>query len=390
MEILYALVFLLLPAAVLYVVHHQRWAQKIGVIVLCYIAGLLAGNFGWVPEEAVGVQKSISEVTVALALPMLLFTLDIRQWSKMAGRAMLSMLFAITSVVTLATLLFYLLRGEGGEATSHLAAMAVGLYTGGTPNLAAIKAALDIPHSQYIVFHSLDTVLGGVYLLAMLTVGIPFFRWLLGKPSESENGVDSPAVRIDESQAFETENYAPLFHRENTPQLGQILALSGLILGVSLGLSQWAKSFFELQSNSALTIVFLTTFGMLLSFNGRVRALALSYRTGMYLIYIFCFTVATMASVDELAKVNFSITVFVFGTIGGSLLLHALLCKLAGVDSDTFMVTSVSAICSPPFVPLLVKALGNPGLLLSGMTTGIIGYALGNYLGISLALLLQS
>ncbi len=38
---------------------------------------------------------------------------------------------------------------------------------------------------------------------------------------------------------------------------------------------------------------------------------------------------------------------------------------------------------------VLMKALGNPGVLLSGMTTGIIGYALGNYLGVSLALLLQ-
>ena len=97
-----------------------------------------------------------------------------------------------------------------------------------------------------------------------------------------------------------------------------------------------------------------------------------------------------MANLDDLAELSLSITLFVFGTVAGSLLLHAVLCKLAGVDSDTFMVTSVAAICSPPFVPLLVKALGNPGVLLSGMTTGIIGYALGNYLGISLALFLQS
>ena len=37
----------------------------------------------------------------------------------------------------------------------------------------------------------------------------------------------------------------------------------------------------------------------------------------------------------------------------------------------------------------MARALGNPGAILSGMTTGIIGYALGNYLGISLALFLQ-
>jgi hypothetical protein len=174
------------------------------------------------------------------------------------------------------------------------------------------------------------------------------------------------------------------------PQVFAILLLSVLVLLAALGLSRFLQSIFAVQSTAALTIIFLTTLGMALSFDRRVRSLALSYKTGMYLVYVFCFVVATLAKLDDIARVGFTVTVFVFGTVAGSLLLHALLCKLAGVDSDTFMVTSVAAICSPPFVPLLVKALGNPGVLLSGMTTGIIGYALGNYLGVSLALLLQN
>jgi uncharacterized membrane protein len=96
-----------------------------------------------------------------------------------------------------------------------------------------------------------------------------------------------------------------------------------------------------------------------------------------------------MAGLGELVRVDMSVAVFIAGTIVGSLTLHTLLCKLARIDSDTFMVTSVAAVCSPPFVPMLARALNNPGTILSGMTTGIIGYALGNYLGISLALVLQ-
>ncbi len=384
MAIIYTLIFLCVPAGMLYLAHHQPWAQKIGVILLCYLAGLLVGNFGLVPDAAAHVQQSVTGITVALALPMLLFTLDIRQWSKMAGTAILSMLFATASVVTLATVLFYIFRGEGVETSSHLAAMSVGLYTGGTPNLAAIKAALDIPHSQYIIFHSLDTLIGGAYLLLMLTVGIPLFRWFLDRPPAQGD------IAQMQAHTFDEENYAPLFRRENLPQVMKILVLSALVLATSLGLSELAKIVFQVQNTSALTIIFLTTLGMALSFSERVRTLVLSYKTGMYLIYVFCFAVATMANLNDLADLSLSITLFVFGTIAGSLLLHALLCKLAGVDSDTFMVTSVAAICSPPFVPLLVKALGNPGVLLSGMTTGIIGYALGNYLGISLALFLQS
>lgn len=384
MNVIYALIFLVTPAAVLYLAHHQAWAQKLGVILLCYTAGLLLGNFALVPQSALGVQQSLSEITVALALPMLLFTLDIRSWSKMAGKAIVSMLFATTSVVTLATVLFYVFKGDGVETSSQMAAMAVGVYTGGTPNLAAIKAALEIPHEQYIIFHSLDTVLGGLYILFMLTAGIPLFRFILDKPKVS--GVLEDASH----SAFDEEDYGPFFRKESVPQLVKILLLSGIVLGASLGLSALAQIAFSLESTSALTIVLLTTIGMGLSFSTRVRQLVLSYKTGMYFIYVFCFSVASMANLEQLTGVGFNVAVFVFGTIIGSLVLHALLCKLAGVDSDTFMVTSISAICSPPFVPLLVKSLGNPGLLLSGMTTGIIGYALGNYLGISLALFLQS
>lgn len=384
MPILYTLFFLCVPAGMLYLAHHQLWAQKLGVVLLCYLAGLLVGNAGLMPEAAGGVQLAVSEITVALALPMLLFTVDIRQWSKMAGKALLSMLFATTSVVTLATVWFYLSRENGVEASSHLAAMSVGLYTGGTPNLAAIKTALEIPHSQYIIFHSLDTLIGGAYLLFMLTVGIPVSRWFLGKPQKQDS------IEAIQAQAFDEENYTPLFRRENLPQVLQILVLGALVLTISLVLSELTNMFFPARSTSALTIILLTTLGMALSFVPRVRALALSYKTGMYLIYVFCFSVATMASLNDLAAVSFSIAMFVLGTVAGSLFLHAILCKLAGIDSDTFVVTSVSAICSPPFVPMIVKALGNPGVLLSGMTTGIIGYALGNYLGISLALFLQA
>lgn len=384
MVVIYALIFLATPAVLLYLAHHHAWAKKLGVILLCYTAGLLLGNFGLVPQSALGVQQFLSEITVALALPMLLFTLDIRSWSKMAGTAIISMLFATTSVVTLATVLFYVFRGDGLENSSQMAAMAVGVYTGGTPNLAAIKTALEIPHEQYIMFHSLDTLLGGLYILFMLTVGIPLFRYILGKPEASNSHDEGSHSQFDE------EDYGPFFRKENMSQLMKIVLLSSVVLGASLGLSALAQIVFSLKSTSALTIVLLTMTGMGLSFSSRIRQLALSYKTGMYFIYVFCFSVASMANLEQLSGIGFNVTVFVVGTIVGSLGLHALLCKLAGVDSDTFMVTSISAICSPPFVPLLVKSLGNPGLLLSGMTTGIIGYALGNFLGISLALFLQS
>jgi uncharacterized membrane protein len=189
---------------------------------------------------------------------------------------------------------------------------------------------------------------------------------------------------------FDEDDFGPLLERKNLPQLIKVTALSVGVLLISLGVAQQLDALLSLEAGSALVIVALTTFGILLSLVPRVRSMHLAYKAGMYLIYVFCFAVASMASIDDLRQLDASVAVFLVGMVAGSLLLHALLCRLAGVDSDTFMITSVAAVCSPPFVPMLARALNNPGMILSGMTTGIIGYALGNYLGISLALFLES
>mgnify|MGYP003313626031 FL=1 len=103
----------------------------------------------------------------------------------------------------------------------------------------------------------------------------------------------------------------------------------------------------------------------------------------MYIIYIFCFTVATMADISKLIHLNVTILIYVAVAIFGSMFLHALLCKIFKIDFDTMIITSVSAICSPPFVPAVANSLKNNAALISGITTGIVGYALGNYLGVA-------
>jgi uncharacterized membrane protein len=391
--IIYAILFLLLPAVLLWLVEKQSWAQKLGAIVLCYGVGLILGNTGLIPSSVNDIQITLSQVTIALALPMLLFTLNIREWSSTAGKAMLSLVFATASVVAIAFTFYFIYAEENSMQSSHLAAMSVGVYTGGTANLAAIKSGLDIPNNLYILFHSFDTLLGALYMLFMVSFAIPLFRWLLPAPdiqTKSPNNCKTDSAHQDQSVDFYNDDYSLLLKVSNLKQIVIIIVLSLTVLLLSLGGAELCKSIFSLKNTSAVTIILITSFGILLSLRASVRTLDLAYKMGMYLILVFCIVVASMADIKILTEFDNTVAIFLFGTVIGSLILHALLCKIAKVDSDTFMVTSVSAICSPPFVPMMVKALKNPNILLSGMTTGIIGFALGNYLGISLAIFLQS
>ncbi|MBQ2514336.1 MAG: hypothetical protein II535_03995, partial [Bacteroidales bacterium] len=71
-----------------------------------------------------------------------------------------------------------------------------------------------------------------------------------------------------------------------------------------------------------------------------------------------------------------------------SIVLHLLFCRAAKVSGDLFSVGHISLLCSPPFVPPVVEALGNKKVLISGIAIGLVGYALGTYLGSLFATLL--
>ena len=69
---------------------------------------------------------------------------------------------------------------------------------------------------------------------------------------------------------------------------------------------------------------------------------------------------------------------------------QALISIFFRIDTDTMLITSTALICSPPFVPVVAGALRNKEIIITGITVGIIGYAIGNYLGFFVAQFLSA
>ncbi len=373
-----AVFFLSVPAAILVLVRHVDLARKLGPIVLCYGAGLVIGLAGLMPDAVGGVRTSITEVSFALALPLLLFSVDMPAWRRIAGRAMLSMVLAIVAVVLVAAVLFYLFIARGMDQPEQLSAMAIGMYVGGLANLGAIKLALGIADARYLVFATVDTVIGALYLLFILTLAPRIFARILPSfPTEFQ------ASEIPETDG---DTYADLFNRAALlKSLAAVIAAGACVAAAVL-----AAPLLSFANQQIMVIVLLTSFGLAASFVPYLRANRFAPKVGMYLIYAFSFCLASSIDLRDLTTMDLSILAFVTVATFGSLLLHALFCRLVKIDRDTFMVTSVAAIMSPAFVPMVVRSLGNPGMLMSGVATGILGFALGNYLAISIALLLAS
>lgn len=388
--------YLLFPALVIFLCHRFPLLDKIGAVIICYLAGMIVGNVLDL-GAASGVQDLLSGGLVAVALPLLLFSIDLRGWSRFAGKATLSMLLATVSIVVVALGAFLLWR----EAMPHawqLSGMAVGLYTGGTPNLAAIRTALGVDPGVYITMHTYDAVIGLLYILFVSSVAQRLFSWVLPRfrgaagdataeaaaAREAARRGDAPAAAAG-GAATEADGMGTYVGMLERYTLGPLLAACGvalLIVGASVGLAEFVPN----DYSDAVTILAITTLGLACSFIARIRQIRHTFQAGMYFIYGFCLVVGSMADLRQLfTQVHWDLLGFVTLCVFGSLLLHVLLSRLFKIDVDTTIIVSVSAICSPPFVPVVAHALRNREVILSGIYTGIIGYAIGNYLGISLA-----
>ena len=107
----------------------------------------------------------------------------------------------------------------------------------------------------------------------------------------------------------------------------------------------------------------------------------------MYFILVFSFTVASMADLGVVFSIGFlGLFAYVSYAYFGTLFLHILLSKIFKVNADDFLITTTAFVFSPPFVPVVAGALKNKDVIITGITVGIIGYVIGNYLGVGIRL----
>jgi len=382
-NIVFVIAFMLFPSLVIWLATKNKIVKNIGIVLICYLAGIVVGNTGILPESFDGARELIQDVSVALALPMLLFSLDVKKWFKIAKTALACMLLANAAVLVTIVALQFTVAGKMEDGW-NIAGMAAALYTGGTPNLAAMKTALEIDSGRYIFFHTYDTVISLLYIVFLSSVARVFFQKVFRlKPyiAADGDGAQQAADISDES----AESYGNIFHG---PVILRLLPAL-LIALVIVALSNFAGGLFG-GNSMAVTILLITTLGIACSFIKPIRNIKYTFQVGMYIIYVFCFTVASMTRLDMLINIDWSLLLYVTICVFGSLMIHALLCKLCKIDSDTMIITSVSVICSPPFVPGVAGALKNKNVLIGGLITGIIGYAVANYVGVGVAMLFKA
>lgn len=360
--------------------------RKIGSIVICYIVGLFVGNIGILPPNIGGLNDILTSITIPLAIPLLLFSEDIRKWVKLAKTTFLSLILGVISVTIAVVIGFFIFRSSIPECWK-VSGMLIGVYTGGTPNLAALATMLDVDNETYILTNTADLVVGAVVLLFLLTFAQRFFL-LFMRPFKHKEEMVTGQENTEAVNEFES--YSGIFTKPVFLRLLIGFGLTVLITAIGGGLSM----LFPKNNQTVVAILIITTLGIVASTFPSVNRIKKTFQLGMYFILVFSLVVASMADLSKMFNAEnsqflFAIFMYIIIAVPGALLLHGVISWMFKIDVDNFLITSVALSMSPPFVPVVAAALKNKAIVLSGIIVGIIGYAIGNYLGVIVAYALK-
>jgi uncharacterized membrane protein len=359
-----------LPALVLLAARRFPLVEIISPVLICYLLGLLLGNQGLIPMNAdFGLQ--LSGASVAIAIPLLLFSVDLLGWMRLARATVLSFFLAVISATAIATSSYFIFSDRIPEASS-VAGMLVGVYVGGTPNMAAIGTALGVSSELFVQLNATDVLVSAVYLLFLFTVAqrvyglfLPPFPKSKANDAQTENEKSRPGMGVK--------------------QVASGLGLSLAIVATGVGVSQ----LFEDSMREATAILIITTLALGAASNKKLRHMPGTSRTGHYFLLMFCIAIGTTADFNRLMQSSTDLVLMTAFMLYGSVLLHLFLAWIFRIDRDTVIITSTAAITGPALIAPVAMALKNREVVVSGIASGLVGYSVGNYLGMTLAWLLS-
>lgn len=388
--------FCVIPAGVLWLCRKYPICDKIGPVMILYALGLLIANIP-MPAEIKTLQGIIPTIMIPLAIPMMLFGCTFK-----TSEVSLQIRLVTSGVISVcvAVIVGYLIFGGDIHQGAEIGGMLAGKCTGGTLNAAAIKEGLRISDSTYILLTTYDIIICFFYFVFLLAGGIRLFRWLYGEKTKRDISVEDAAEIKREMAAVKANPYKGLWSKAGFAQMGKVLATTIVVVAIAAGMSYFIGWIFGADLANFMNekkggwfmapfILMLTTLGIGLSFWKPIQKFDKSYDLGMYLIYIFSLAIASMADLSHLQIMeNLNMIAFLAFAIFVSLFIHAIICRFLRVDADSMVISSVAFINSPPFVPMISNAMKNRAALVTGISAGLIGYAVGNYLGILIAKLL--
>jgi len=360
--------------------------RSLGAALVGILLGMVLSNAGLIPGDSVTYDLLMGPV-VSVGIVLILFSVDLRTVFS-AGPKMMGA-FGIGAVGTAlgAMTAGFLFSGMIGAETWKLTGQFTGTYTGGGVNFAALGEALGTSSELFTAGIAADVIVTAVWMAACLAV--PVMLGYTGNGDEDVDGETGPESTPDAPAAAAPDPDDESLHRR-LYESRRPMGLRDVSALVTLGIGVWWGSQFIGEKVPILpSVLWLTTLSLLLAQVPMVKRLAGGAMLGHYLILLFLASNGAKSVVARIFEVGPGVFYFAMTTVA----IHGVFIfgvgRLAKIDAGTLAVASQANVGGVGSAVALAGARGYTQALLPGVAVGLLGYAVGNYMGYLVAHLMR-
>lgn len=351
--------------------HRVRWLSKVGASLLALILGALLSNTGLVPPSS-PVYSVVEGPMTSLAIAWLLLAVNLSDL-RIAGPRMVGAFLLAGMGTGLGALVGGMVfAGRFGENTWRLAGVFTGTYSGGSVNFVAVGRGVELPDFLFAGATAADALTTGIWLAATLLLPVWIGRFY-----------PVPIPGEDEDQEGK-EHAHPFFEKVplSTLDLANLLAV-GFVLVLA---SEWLGRF----TPGIPPVLWLTTFALGVGHLKHFREPRGALQLGNLALHFFFVIIGIHSRISEILSVGVEIFYFTLVVVGVHGLVVFGIGRLARLDVGSLAVASQAAVGGPSSALAVAVSREWRGLVLPGIIVGLLGYALGNYLGFGVAFLLRA
>ncbi len=348
--------------------------RKLGAGGIAILIGIALSNSGFLTDDSVAYDFLMSQ-GVSASIVLILLSIDIRS-IKAAGPVMLKafILGAVGSALG-AIIMCWILADDIGEEAYKLAGQFTGTYVGGGMNFAALGRAFNTSSHLFTASIAADVILTAIWLVICLAAPVVFAK---------RQGIDeTPLQASPTSDKYTLEK--SLYRSDGSIQIVHIAVLIAIVLGTLSVSEMLGKQFTFLPE-----ILWLTTIVLLVAQIPYIKTISGGAMLGNYLLLLFLVSNGVKSLVANIVAVGPAVFYFAAGTIA----LHGIFIfgvgALLKIDAGTLAVASQANVGGSSSALALASARGYSDKILPGIAVGLLGYAIGNYLGLMVAGIMQA
>lgn len=376
-----------------------RLGKELSGALVATLSGMLLANIGVLPPGPKEMHV-VYKFLLPLAIPMLLFSADLRRVLTETGRLLLAFLLgaAATIVGSYVAMLLFPLAPWLGDAGWRMASALTARHIGGAVNYMAVSETLSIPPSVFGAGLAADDLILTIYFAALYTLAKsvppdsasasekndkqPKQKGHEGPGGTAQPTTESEVLEAPEAQAMEGGHGGGSSSKKGIQLLEGLtsLTISAVICHVATCLaSALGAPGQSITIITALTVMLATAAPKALApLVGSAEGLA------QILMQVFYATIGASANIALVVTTAPVLFLFSFIALAGHLCFLLGVGSLLGFSRRELLVASNANIGGPSTVAGMAAAKGWTSSIVPGILTSTLGYAIGSFLGIGM------